>query len=149
MKIVDLNYIIEGLGQVFPRWEEACIAMKPYADVIWKTGRIPADNEKFPLLDWEESGSKVAIFGIKGVVDNQGTLDIVRKRGRTMTIGEKVNKRARSVTTEVEEQFTGMERAGKLVRKGYCQQEQDGKLNCAIEMECMDSGEISDGALTW
>lgn len=40
------------------------------------------------------------MFGILGVSGNQGTLDVVRKRGRGLTVGAVANKPAKSTSGE-------------------------------------------------
>lgn len=96
MKLVDLNYLIEGLGVVFPDWKSACKEMEPYAEEIWKRGRISNDLSKFPILDWEKEGSDIGLFALKGVDNEDGSLQVVRKRGRGKTMEDGPSKRARS-----------------------------------------------------
>lgn len=74
--------------------------MLPYAEVILATGRIPKDNDKYPVLDWEAPEADIPLFGIAGVVGNKGGLKMVRKRGRAITVGQGVSKRARSVSAD-------------------------------------------------
>lgn len=95
-----IEHLLDCLPLVFPKWEEMCKVMLPYAEVIWTTGRIPKDEEKYPTLDWEDVNAEIPLFGITGVVGNKGGLKTVRKRGRAITVGQEASKRARSVSAD-------------------------------------------------
>ena len=82
----EVQYFVDNLGVVFPKWEERCEELKPYAEYIWKHACLPKVGPQFPEIEWEGSIDNIGecgpILKLRDIEENNGALRVKTKKER-------------------------------------------------------------------